>query len=433
MIDARGGLIMPGMIDTHRHTGASLNRGFGADKSLLEYLSDVFTRFVPALTVDDLHLSSVIGGLEALDAGVTTVLDCGDVTTTRGHAEANIQGLVDSGIRAVYAYGLSDEDYPGVGSGAVAARARLTDVAELKDAGGDLVRVGMSLAHLGTVPFEQTEASIHLADELGMLCCSHTAGLKNSNYINGVRERAHRGLMLPGHVYIHVTNLNDQEWQLIADTGGKASIAPETEMQMGMGMPPFRACMDHGVPVSLSTDTIGSGSADLLSQMRLGLQLQRALDNEESHGRGAIPFRIELTTRDALAWGTRNGADALGLDRTVGTLTIGKAADLVVVSDRRALSPTNDPVGGAVLQSTAADVDLVLVNGEVRKRDGKLVGHDLAGIRARATETLGRITEHVAQTAALTGPQLRAFLADSERQATVHFAEAYTAPERAAD
>ena len=426
LIDAGGGVIMPGMIDTHRHTCAAILRGIAADQSLLQLISNAFSRYFPPMSAEDLYTTCFVGALEALDNGVTTVLDCCEVCKSFEYAEANMQALVDCGIRGFFSYGMNDEAYPGIGAGLPAHAARLADIARLQGAGNDLMQVAVGLSHPGTVPFEETEAEIAFARQRAMLCCSHTGAVKHTILNSGIRERADRGLMLPGHVYIHCTSLTHREWQLVSDTGGKVSIAPETEMQMGMGIPPFRACMHHGIDISISTDTVHAGSPDLLSQMRLGLQMQRCLDNEEALDRGIVPMHIGLSVRDALIWGTRNGADALGLADHVGTLTPGKKADIVVITLKRALSPSSYPLGTTVLHASGADVDTVMVGGRIKKHQGELVGHDLNAIRRRARSAFERINEGISKLPPeMSRAELDELLVTTERSGRINFARAY--------
>lgn len=427
VIDATDGMIIPGMIDTHRHTCSAILRNIAADDSLLGLINNAFARYFPPMTAEDLYTTVLIGALEALDCGVTTILDCSETCRTFEHASANMQALTESGIRAFFGFGMSGEDYPGVESGRASHQARLDDVVRLQKSDANLVRISLGLSHGGTVPFSWWAREIRTAQEHGMLCASHETPIKFSIMNGGMRERADHGLLLPGHVYIHCTGLSDLEWRLVADTGGKVSIAPETEMQMAQGIPPFEACIRNGVPISISTDTIHAGSPDLLSQMRLGLQMQRCLDNEVELNRGVLPMRIKLTVRDALTWGTRNGADALGMAGEVGTLTPGKKADVVVISTKRAFVPSAYPLGTVVLHSTGADVDTVLVDGTVRKRDGKLVGYDLDAIRGRAHAAFGRIMDGIAKMPGeATDAELQEIFEMTERTASINFAEAYT-------
>lgn len=129
--------------------------------------------------------------------------------------------------------------------------------------------------------------------------------------------------------------------------------------------------------------------------MRLQLQLQRGLDHDAEHKFERVAMKMDLTTRDTLEWATRNGAEAVGLGDQIGTLTPGKRADIVILTNKRALSGSANPVGTAVLHSTPDDVDFVMVDGRVLKRDGKLVDVDVSAIRAKAREGLRRIQENL--------------------------------------
>ncbi|RJL33971.1 amidohydrolase family protein [Bailinhaonella thermotolerans] len=427
VVDATGAFVLPGMVDSHRHTWMSLMRAISADMSLPEFLASTFYGTGSILQAGDLGTAALVGAVEALDAGVTTIMDCCDCVNTPDHAEAAVDGLTEAGIRAVYAYGMQAYDFQPPGFAGHADR--LKDAERLRSArlasDDALIRMGMLLSDFGTVPFAHTAAEIRLAGDLGLVVSSHTAAATTSILLKGLRELNDHGLLRPGHVHIHCPALNDQEWRLLAGTGAKVTIAPETEMQMGMGFPPFRAAAEAGIAPAVSTDIVCVGSGDLFSQMRLGLQFQRALDNAEVHRTGTMPFSIGLTTRDALAWGTVNGADTLGMGSLVGSLTPGKKADLIVVRPRLGLVPSSHPVGSVVLQSTAADVDTVLVDGRFRKRDGRLVGVDLTALRGRAEASLSRVREATARLPRHGTAEIAGWFAQAERAATAHFGAAY--------
>nr|XP_036576903.1 uncharacterized protein CTRU02_13232 [Colletotrichum truncatum]KAF6783724.1 hypothetical protein CTRU02_13232 [Colletotrichum truncatum] len=223
---------------------------------------------------------------------------------------AGLQGLEESGIRAFFCPSMTDDQYDDAEKGDLAHEARLAHVDALhRDnaaKASQLVRIGMSISHPGSVPFDETDAKIKFANQRGIFCCSHSGPIKSSVLSSGVMERADHGLMFPGHLYIHCTNLTDQELSLIGESG------------------------------------------DLFGQMRLGLQLQQCLDSKVSHDDGKVVMKLDLTVRDAMIWATRNGVAALRLESEIGTLTPGKRADVVYVSDDRALTPSMNPMGTTV-------------------------------------------------------------------------------------
>jgi cytosine/adenosine deaminase-related metal-dependent hydrolase len=179
-------------------------------------------------------------------------------------------------------------------------------------------------------------------------------------------------------VHVHCNTLDDRDFRRLADNDCKVSSSPETEIQMGMGHPVIRRALEFGMRPSLSCDVMSSNSGDMFSQMRIGLQFERCMRNDAFNARNQMPDPLDLTVRDALRWGTANGAHAMGLEHRLGSLTPGKQADVIVIGGRRLnMIPMADPVGCLVAQANPANVQHVLVAGRFAKRDGELVGLDL--------------------------------------------------------
>lgn len=427
VIDADGGIVLPGMVDSHRHTWMSLLRSISADESLPEFLVNTFYGLGALVRAEDIGAATMVGALEAIDSGVTTIMDCCDCVNSPDHATAAVASLQASGIRGVYAYGMQAYDFQPPAF--TAHVQRLRDAERLRkeafSSNDSRLRMGMLLSDFGTIPFSETAAEIRLCGDLDVLVASHTGAASTSILLKGLRELNDHSLLRPGHLHIHCNGLTYPEWQLLAASGAKVSISPETEMQMGMGFPPFRSCLEHGITPSFSTDIVCVGSGDLFSQMRLGLQFQRCIDNDCVHKKGHMPTRIDLGVRDALKWATHGGAEALGLGSEIGSLTPGKKADVIVVSQKRAFVPSSYPAGSVVLQTTAADVDTVIVDGIVRKRHGKLVGYDLLTVRARALAALERIQTAAATLKRKSPDEVGHWFYTGERMAGVNFAGAY--------
>lgn len=203
-----------------------------------------------------------------------------------------------------------------------------------------------------------------------------------SHFISGdLQQMNGAGLLGPDNEYIHCTQLNEATWKLIADTGGKVSIAPAIEMQMRHGMPPFQAALDHGIRPSLSVDVECNMAADMFSIMRATFTLQRALVNERAIA-GEKNLRRLLTSRDTIELATIEGARAAHLDSKVGTLTPGKEADIVMLAtDRINVFPMNNVPGTVVTLMDTSNVENVFIAGRVMKWQGRLVGVDLSRIR----------------------------------------------------
>jgi cytosine/adenosine deaminase-related metal-dependent hydrolase len=186
------------------------------------------------------------------------------------------------------------------------------------------------------------------------------------------------GVMGPDTTYIHCTDSTDEELDLIAETGGSASIAAYVELLMGHGRPPTGRLLERGVRPSLSVDVVSSVPGEMFTQMRTALVFERILAFTDTPDE---PFAPTLTHRDVLEFATIEGARTTGLDHKVGSLAPGKQADLVLLrADRINVAPLIDPVTTAVVFADTSNVDSVFVAGKAVKRNGELVGHDLGRV-----------------------------------------------------
>ncbi|KAI9148367.1 26S proteasome non-ATPase regulatory subunit [Paramyrothecium foliicola] len=430
VIDTTDGVVIPGLVDTHRHVSMSLTRGLGADQDLFHFLSNTYLRWLPATSAEDMYTSALVGSLEAIDGGVTTILDSSESFHSDLHAEAELQGLKDSGVRAFFCFSMSQDKYGDVPAGDLGWKARLEHVERMRKANSNkeaLVQVALALTQPGTGPFHLTKAELEYAKRHDMLCCSHSCAVVNSMTTKDIIERHKHNLLLPGHVYIHCTAMTPEEVKLVAESGGKVSIATETEMQMGIGIPPIRRCIEAGLKPSLSIDTSAAVAPDLLGQMRLALQMQRCLDHVTVQQRGEVASDINFTARDALIWGSRNGAETVGLGDCIGTLTPGKRADVVFISNKHHIRPSAFPLATAVLHSSPRDVDTVMIDGEIRKRDGVLVGHDIQAVKAKAKLGLQRILKNLDKVPPeMTKEQVKQYIVDADHSTRAQLATAYT-------
>jgi cytosine/adenosine deaminase-related metal-dependent hydrolase len=200
------------------------------------------------------------------------------------------------------------------------------------------------------------------------------------------------GLLGEDLLLVHGAALTDRELALARDAGAGISSTPETELQMGMGFPVAWRALAAGARASLGIDIVSNYAGDMFAQMRLALQTGRALANEALAARGRAPRDVRPKAREALRLATLGGAEAVGLERRIGSLAVGKDADLVLVrTDGINLAPATDPVGAIVLNATTGDVDTVLVGGRVVKRGGRLVGVDWPALRERLERSRDRI------------------------------------------
>jgi cytosine/adenosine deaminase-related metal-dependent hydrolase len=397
VVDVSGHIVAPGMIDTHRHTWQTQLRALCADWTLADYLFGIRLTVSPAYRAEDVYLGNRLGALDALNAGVTTILDFSHCNNTPEHADAAVTALQEVGIRAVFGYGFF-ESSPFAPPHFAAHADRLADFGRVADgwftSRSGLITLGAALTEPGLVPLATTRAEILAARERDALIVTHTGTVWMLP--SGVTELDSAGLLGPDQVHVHCNTVTDEEWGMLARNGAKLSISPETELNMGMGRPAFAAAARHGIKPTLSCDVISLNTGDLFTQLRLGLAFQRWADTEPINLAGSDPESVTISAHDALKWTTVNAAEAIGLDDRIGSLTPGKQADILVVGGpAMSQHPQIDAAGTLVFQTNADSVRHVLIAGRFVKRDGQLIDIDLNRLNTEADNSAERVLSRI--------------------------------------
>jgi 5-methylthioadenosine/S-adenosylhomocysteine deaminase len=384
VIDAGQMLVAPGLVDNHRHLWVTLLRGFSVDHSFHDYFQQVLLGISPRLTPDDIYYGCLLGAYEALDTGVTTILDWNHGAGTTDHALAAVRALRESGIRARFGY-----SSPATGFFQADATPTTAELDTVWQAVRDDPLVGFAVGTRN--PETADEAGLRrIADDigharrLGVPVTMHTGFGGGRSAPGWLSEQ---DLLGPETMLVHGNAFTPDELRLVAEAGGWLTVSPDTELQMGLGAPPLRAMLDAGLRPTVSVDVVAAAAGDLRVQLRLLLQTQRMLDHAAGRDGPLLPWR------DALAYVTTNAAASLGLAGTAGTLAPGAAADLVLID---LTAPSLAPIGApelAALAAPAAAVDTVLVAGRVVKRAGRLVDVDLPALRSRTHEASHRLLE----------------------------------------
>jgi cytosine/adenosine deaminase-related metal-dependent hydrolase len=373
VLELRGAIVIPGLVDGHRHSWQNSLRRLIPDATIDEYMETTHFGVAQHYRPEDMYVGNLVSLWGALDSGVTTVLDFSHNTRTPEHSDAVFESYPATGIRAVHAsaapnFGEWAQHWP-------------DDLERLRDryvVPGGLVSLRMAV----------DAARVHRIDRL--LDIAREAGLGIT--FDGVVGRAssdevawlgREGKLAPDVTLVHCTALEDDAWDAIQGSGARVTLSVTSDEQIGLGdaYPPIQTVLDRGILPALSVDVEISLATDMFAQMRATLTTQRmAAAARQYRGDPDAPARI--TTADVLEYATVGGARANGLESLVGSITPGKRADLVVITAEEANNlPLNNAIGTVVLAADTRNVDTVFVGGRVRKWAGELVGIDLARLR----------------------------------------------------
>jgi 5-methylthioadenosine/S-adenosylhomocysteine deaminase len=384
VIDATGDIVIPGFIDTHRHTWETSIRTSAPDYTLGAYFGAILDKFAPNYRPDDVYAGNLWGSLECINAGITTLVDWSHIMNTPEHADEAIRGLRESGIRSVFAFGFPNTsiqawwfgpDYGGSVERIDGEDARRVRKQHLSD---DQALITMALATRGTnfCKPDVVQYEWELAKDLGINITVHVAMDRFGYTKMQLRALKDMGLLYPNTTYIHSSHLLDDEWQMVADSGGNVSLAPQIELQMGHGWAPAATATKMGIPVGLSSDVATTASADQFTQMHAIFASERARRHQQSWDEdldGNTPTPDLIDSRQVLRWATIDGAKVAGIADRTGSLTPGKKADLVIIDTKAVnVSPVIDPVGAVVCAADISNVRTVIVDGKILKDDFRL-------------------------------------------------------------
>jgi cytosine/adenosine deaminase-related metal-dependent hydrolase len=347
VVDAAGTIVMPGFVDTHRHLWRSLDRHIAPSPG-----ADLTAHHRP----DDVYAATLAGLLQALEAGITTVVDWCDVPGDDTHLEAALTAHADSGARTVFVSSRRDPTPP--------------DDTTLAFASPDIGEVTMD--ELASAWAEARRAGRRIHARAG-----------NAAAGGHVAELGRRGLLGPDVTVSHCIALGDADLDAVAAAASAVALTPASDMAGGAGLPPVQQLIDRGVRPGLG---VGDGSfapRDLFAQMRAVIAVQHmTVFDRKLAGKGGVPNL--LGTRDVIRYATVDGARVAGLAGATGSLSPGQRADVVVLrADRPNIAPVNDPIGAVVWGMDTSNVDWVFVGGVARVEHGELTA-DVARARSLA-------------------------------------------------
>ncbi|GKZ37302.1 hypothetical protein AbraIFM66950_008788 [Aspergillus brasiliensis] len=379
IIDCTGKIVSPGFIDTHHHLWQTQLKGRHADHTLIEYMPTGNLQQIN-YSPEDVFWGQLAGCLEALDAGTTTVVDHAHMNVTAAHSLHGLQASVSSGIRSVFCYtpthtvkSWKPELVPGGNFLDDWVLKQLSDLATAAPYGDGRVDIGLGFDGL-MLPKDVVVSLYDRARKAGtkVITTHYVRGhFSDDSYVDLLDSY---DLLGPDIILSHATNLTSSDIEKLSKAKSWISSTPGSELQMAHGYP---VCFQDGCSKisSLGIDCHSSTSSDMVTAMRLGLQAERARRNEEVIASGKTPRSLDLSVQDVFRLATIQGARTLHMEDKLGSIEVGKLADLVIfdgTSPGMVCASEQDPVAAIVLHSSIRDIDTVIVDGQVRKKDGRL-------------------------------------------------------------
>jgi cytosine/adenosine deaminase-related metal-dependent hydrolase len=281
VIDLKGMIVMPGLMDGRRHCWQNQFRGLIVDASIGEYMATVHAGFAKAYDPEDMYAGNMVTMLGLLDCGVTTVLDFSHDTRSAAHTDAVFRSYKKAGIRAVHASsapsaGEWDQHWP-------------MDLERIRDTYHNpkgLTTVRMGLVEMRPWPLEKM---VQHARELGLgITMDGVCG----GFTSEVEKLGHADLLGPDVTLIHLAGITDEAWDLMRKAGVKVTLATTSDEQIGLGdgISPVQKSLDLGIWPSLSGDVEVSLAPDMFTQMRHALTTQRMSQTQR-------PLRAPSTIR----------------------------------------------------------------------------------------------------------------------------------------
>ena len=380
VIDAAGKIVMPGLIDAHHHAWLGVMRRLMPDvDDLFAYIDVVAEKLGAHYRPIDMYLSTKLTGVASLDAGITTIVDACHNSRSPEHTDAALESLDSAGIRALHMVGAAMDKK----ASAEHLPRDLERLALNWNTPSSLVRVGL----FGQLNLDWWK----VARGLNMHILTEFIG----DLAKLGPQFAEAGILGPHNIFNHCTRVPEATWELFANAGVNITVNPRSDALFGFDDDGFayQKAIDHGLMPALGIDLDTAFGSDLFGEMHALFGQQRAaMRNRRFRGEADAPGPIAVD--EVLRAATVNGSRAEGLETSIGTLTPGKQADIIMLrTNGVAVFPVTNVIGTIVQAVERSDVDTVMVAGRLRKRSGQLIGVDIEKLTAEATASRDYLLE----------------------------------------
>ena len=384
IIDARGGIIMPGLVNTHTHLPMALFRGLADDLPLSNWLNEyIFPAEANHIHPESVRLGALLSGAEMLLSGTTTCCD------GYFHEDNVAAAMNEIGMRAILGQGVIDFPAPGVPKPEDNVNNALKFIQKWKNK-SPLITPSIFCHSPYTCSETTLKKAKDTADAKDVLFQIHAAETKDEyvliqtkHHTTPVKYLDKIGIIDQNTLLVHAVWLDDDDIEIIAKRRASVSHNPESNMKLASGIAPIPALLKAGVTVGLGTDGCASNNnLDLFSEMDTAAKLHKVNTMD--------PTLMDAVT--VLKMATIEGAKSLGLQEIIGSLEIGKKADVIIIDTHKPhLVPVYNPVSHIVYAAKGSDVQDVIVNGNVLLRNRELLTLDLEDILGKVLDIASHI------------------------------------------
>ena len=387
IIDASGKILLPGFVNTHTHLSMTLFRGLADDLSLDSWLNDHIWPMEANLNGDYCYIGALLGAVELIKSGTTTFSDM------YFYMEDVARAVDEAGIRAVLSYGMIDF------GDAEKREAEIKENLQLFENCDGMADGRIKVFFGPHSPYTASEELLikvrELADKYNMGIHIHVSetqkeiddvsqekGLRPFEYLDKI------GFLGPDVVAAHCVWLSDEEIEIIKKNGVKVSHNPCSNMKLASGISPVSKLIENDICVSIGTDGASSNNnLDLIEELKTASLLQKVSTLDPN----------VLNSHEALAMGTIKGAEALGLSDEIGSIEVGKKADIILIDTNSAnmVPDSSTLTSNIIYSSNGSNVDTTICNGKILMENKKLTVLDEQEIYEKARKAIKNLKEAI--------------------------------------
>jgi len=386
--DCAGSIIIPGMVNTHTHSFQTLLKGLGDDMELTKWISCMTGPAALQLTQDDLHIAAMHACVESIRSGVTTLVDFQYVHTQPEMSDKVVEAFQRSGMRGFVCrgfmttgaeFGVPEEMIEQIDDVLADVRASI----QKHNRPGGRVQIGIAPCMVWTVDRNAYQKVRALADQEGILITLHLSetdfeteramadyGCTETQMLHGI------GFWGPDVLAVHCVNCNSEDITLLKQSDTKVSHNPCSNLYLGSGIAPIPKMLDSGLTVALGSDgPASSNNHSIFHAMKFAALIQKGVHRDPTI----------MTAEKVLAMATIDGARSVGLDHEIGSIEVGKKADIVVITpDSPWITPLHNAPSALVYSALGHEVSSVMIDGKFVMKNRAVLSIDETDVRNKA-------------------------------------------------